>query len=96
MIEAKSIWQDVDKRNAGTRLVRVDAVVGDFAHCTILSAGGRPAEQTKSPELRGTGFVGQPTRIRISRLLKPYLYRRVALFGTSVWFGGALVGTVPS
>ena len=76
--EPKQVFQDMHKGNTGVRLVRVDTVDGDYAVCTILTAGGRPApESTSRPELRGSGAVGQTTRISLARLLKPYRYQPV-------------------
>lgn len=75
---AGQVYQDLDKRNTGTRLVRVNRVVGRIAECTILTNGGRPCDwYTARPELRGTGGVGQTTRIQIERLLTPSRFKRV-------------------
>ncbi len=78
MDTAKPVYQDMDKRNTGTRLVRVERISGDHAVCTILTAGGRPCDNTAFPHLRGSGAIGETTVIRLSRLLKPYLYRPVS------------------
>jgi hypothetical protein len=75
----KTVYQDMDKRNTGIRLVRVERISGNHAVCTILTAGGRPCDKSTSfPELRGSGAIGETTFIRLDRLHKSYRYRPVS------------------
>lgn len=78
-VEPGMVFQDMHKGNAGQRLVRVERITGASAERTTLTAGGRPCREgwTASPELRGTGTVGQTTSISLARLSKPYRFQPV-------------------